>query len=70
MTEIISRQIGDRRFFLPNMERMYPLFYLQNMSVHRAMDWDLFQFVSGVSLGRQGAKEIHSAGHGKEVFGL
>ena len=24
----------------------------------------------GVSLGRLGAKEIHSAGHGKEVFGL
>jgi len=40
------------------------------MSVHRAMDWDLSRFVSGVSLGRPGAKEIHSAGHGKEVFGL
>ena len=22
------RQIGDRKFFLPNMERMYPLAYL------------------------------------------
>ena len=32
------RQIGDRRFFLPNMERMYPLSYLQHISVHRAMD--------------------------------
>jgi len=31
-------QIGDRRFFLPNMERMYPLAYLQHMSVHRAME--------------------------------
>ena len=27
------RQIGDRRFFLPNMERMYPLAYLQHTSV-------------------------------------
>jgi len=36
------RQIGDRRFFLPNMERMYSLSYLQLMSIHRAMDWDLF----------------------------
>ena len=27
------RQIGDRKFFLPNMERMYPLAYLQDMSV-------------------------------------
>ena len=52
------------------MERMYPLSYLQHMSVHRAIDWDLSRFVSGVSLGRLGAKEIHSAGHGKEVFGL
>ena len=26
------RQIGDRKFFLPNMERMYPLSYLQHMS--------------------------------------
>ena len=31
------RQIGDKRFFLPNMERMYPLSYLQHMSVHRTM---------------------------------
>jgi len=64
------RQIGDRRFFLPNMERMYSLSYLQHMSVHRTMDWDLSRFVSGVSLGRLGAKEIHSTGHEKEVFGL
>ena len=69
MTEWLL-QIGDRRFFLPNMERMYPLSYLQHMSVHRAMDWDLSCFVSGVSLGGLGAKEIHSAGHEKEVFGL
>ena len=48
-------QIGDRRFFLPNMERMYSLSYLQHMSVHRTMDWDLSRFVSGVSLDRLGA---------------
>ena len=51
-------QIGDRRFFLPNMVRMYLMSYLQHMSIHYAMDWDLSQFVSGVSLGRLGAKEI------------
>ena len=28
-------QIGDMRFFLPNMERMYPLAYLQHMSIRR-----------------------------------
>ena len=32
------RQIGDRRFFLPNMERTYPLAYLQHMSVRRAIE--------------------------------
>ena len=32
------RQIGDRRFFLSNMERMYLLSYLQHISVHRAME--------------------------------
>ena len=64
------RQIGDRKFFLPNMERMYPLSYLQHMSVHRAMEWDLTRSASGVSLGIIDAKRIHSGGHGKEVFGL
>ena len=32
------RQIGNKRFFLPNMKRMYPLAYLQHMSVRRMMD--------------------------------
>jgi len=64
------RQIGDKKFFLPNMERMYPLFYLQHMSVHRAMEWDLTRSVSDVSLGILGAKNVHSGGHGKEIFDL
>ena len=34
------------------------------------MDWDLSWFVSGVSLGRLGAKEVYSEGHGKDVFVL
>jgi len=55
---------------LSNMERMYSLSYLQHMSVHRTMNWDLSRFVSGVSLGRLSAKEVYSAGHGKDVFGL
>ena len=64
------RQIGDRRFFLSNMERMYSLSYLQHMSVHRTMDWDLSWFVFDVSLGRLGAKEVYSAGHEKDIFDL
>jgi len=63
-------QIGDMRFFLPNMERMYPLAYLQYTSVRRAMEWDLSKSTSGVSLGKLGVKEAYPAGHGKDVFGL
>ena len=62
------RHIGDRKFFLPNMERMYPLSYLQHMSVHRAMEWDLSRFVSSVSLGKLGTKDAYPAGHRKDVF--
>ena len=60
----------DMRFFLPNMERMYPLAYLQHMSVHHALEWDLSQSISGVSLGKLGAKEVYPAGHRKDVFSL
>ena len=59
------RQIGDMKFFRSNMEKIYPLSYLQHMSVHRAMEWDLFRFISGVSLGKLGAKEAYPASHGK-----
>ena len=62
--------IGDKRFFLPNMERMYPLSYLQYMSVHRTMEWDLSWFFSGMSLGKLGAKDGYTVGHGNDVFGL
>jgi len=31
-------QIGNRRFFLPNIERMYPLAYLQHISVCWTID--------------------------------
>ena len=33
-------------------------------SVHRTMEWDLFRFVSGVSLSKLGAKDAYPAGHG------
>ena len=34
------------------------------------MEWDLSKSISGVSLGKLGANEAYSAGHGKDVFGL
>jgi len=63
-------QIRDRRFFLSNMERMYPLAYLQHTSVRRIMEWDLSESILGVSLGKLGANEACPASHGKDIFGL
>ena len=64
------RQIEERKFFLLNMERMYPLAYLQHMSVRRTMEWDLSKSLSSVSLGKLGVNEAYPAGHGKDVLGL
>ena len=63
------RQNGNRRFFLPNMERMYPLAYLQRMFVCRTMDWELVRPISGVTLGKIGAREAFTIGHGRDVWG-
>ena len=58
------------RFLLPNMEQMYPLAYLQHMSVRRTMDWKLVKPISRVSLGKIGAREAFTVGHGRDVLGL
>ena len=63
-------QIGNRRFFLLNMERMYPLAYLQHMSVCQTMDWELVRPISGVTLGKIGAREAFTVGHRRDVLGL
>ena len=64
------RQIGDRKFFLPNMERMYPLAYLQHMSMRQIMDWDLIKPYSGVTLGKIGVHEAYTVRHERGVLGL
>jgi len=48
------RQIGNRRFFLPKIERMYPLAYLKHMFVCRIMDWELVRPISRVTLSKIG----------------
>ena len=63
-------QIGNRRFFLSNIERMYPLAYLQHMSVCWTMDWELVKPISGVTMGKIGASEAFTIGHGRNVLGL
>ena len=53
------------------MERIYPLAYLQHMSVRWIMDWDLVNKpYSGVSLGKIGAHEAYTVGHARCVLGL
>ena len=63
-------QIGKRRFFLPNMERMYPLAYLHHMSVHQTMDWELVKPISGVSLGKIGVHDVYTVGHERDMLRL
>ena len=58
------------KFFLPNMGRMYPLAYLQHLSVCRTMEWDLSKSLFDVSLGKLGVNEAYPAGHGRDVLGL
>ena len=63
-------QIGNRMFFLPNTEQMYPLAYLQHMFVCQKMDWELVKPISRVTLGKTGAREAFTIGHGRVVLGL
>ena len=64
------RQIGDQRFFLPNMERMFPLSYLQSMFVRWLMDWELTKSLLSSSLGKIGNNTAYPAGHNREMARL
>ena len=70
MTYKWLRLIKDRTFFLPNMKSMYPLAYLQHISICRAMEWGLSKSISGVSLGKLGVNEAYAVGHGRDVLRL
>ena len=45
------RVVNGRNLFLPDMDRMFPLIYLQSLSIPRSMLWDLTGTVSGVVTG-------------------
>ena len=49
---------------------MYPLAYLQHMSMRRTMDWELVKPISRVSLGNIGVREAFTVGHRRDVLGL
>ena len=43
--------VDDKHLFLPDMDRMYPLIYLQPMSIPRLVNWDLTKSQGGVMTG-------------------
>ena len=57
---VLSSQYGEDVFLILSST------YVRSCTI----DWDLSRFVSGISLGRLGAKEVYSAGHRKDVFDL
>ena len=63
-------QIGERRFSRPNMERMFPLSYMQSMSLCRNMDWDLVRAQSGVAIRRISNRDAFSIGHSMGILEL
>jgi len=60
----------QQRFFLLNIERVYPLAYLQHMSVCQTMDWELVKPISRVTLDKIGAREAFTVSHGRDVLGV
>ena len=57
-------------FFLPNMERMFPLSYLQSMSLPWYMDWDLVRTQSDIAIERISNHAAFSASHSREILAL
>ena len=62
------RWLGERCFFLPDMERMFSLSSIQSISLHRSMQWELTKEQSGVSFRRISHHITILAGHGRNVL--
>jgi len=66
----MASSLGERCFYLPDMERMFSLSSIQSMSLHRSMEWELTKEQSGVSLGQISCHTAILAGHDRNVVGL
>ena len=64
------RQIREYYFFLSNMERIFPLSYLQSISLPWYMDWDLVRAQSGITIGTISNRVAFPVGHSREVLTL
>lgn len=56
--------------FLLNMERSYPLSYLQTISIPRKMEWHLIEPQDWVLLGGLGSTMVFSTTIGKHITGV
>ena len=61
------RQIVNCRFFLLNMEHIFPLSCLQSLSIYRHMKWDLVKAQPGVAIGRISNRVDFPVGYGRKV---
>jgi len=64
------RWLGEHRFFLPDMERMFSLSCIWPLSLHQSMDWDLTEEQSEVSLGQIFHDKAIPVGYNKNIVGL
>ena len=60
----------ERYFFLPSMEQMFSLSYLQSMSLRQFIDWDLAKAQSSVAVGRISNRAAFPVGRSKRILEL
>ena len=63
-------QLGECRFFLPDMERMFSLSFIQPLSLHQLIEWDLTEEHSHASLRQICEHTAILVEHDKNVVGL
>ena len=56
------RVVDGRNMFIPDMDRMYPLIYMQPLSITRSMPWNLTGTVGGVMTGHIVNRNARPAG--------
>lgn len=64
------RVVNDMRIFLPGMQRLYGLTYLQSASIPRQMDWHLVSTFAGMTIGKLVQTNVAVVGNGRGVVSL
>ena len=63
-------RLRERHFFLPDMERMFSLSFIQLMSLHRSMEWDVTKEQSEISFRQIFHHMVVPMDQDKNVVGL